>query len=218
MGTVALGIRHVLCTPLRLVRYIEKGEQEMLDRVIGVLYLDSRERGALRSATVAGRARDAERRSGDRHRERPPLSRGARQGEDRAGAEGGGGDPAVAAARRARTTARSSRPRRPRCPAGRSAATSSTTSISRRRHRDSSSAMCGQGVAGGAAGGGRARNVQRRSVPTRPAPRRQSRASTPGIFGARSQATFLTAFYGILVPRRLARLHERRTQPADSAL
>jgi serine phosphatase RsbU (regulator of sigma subunit) len=52
MGTVALGIRHVLCAPLRLMRYVEKGEQEALDRVIGVLYLDSRERGALRSATV----------------------------------------------------------------------------------------------------------------------------------------------------------------------
>jgi sigma-B regulation protein RsbU (phosphoserine phosphatase) len=34
------------------MRYVEKGEQESLDRVIGVLYLDSRERGALRSATV----------------------------------------------------------------------------------------------------------------------------------------------------------------------
>src|ERR1700752_1507629 len=52
MGTVALGIRHVLCAPLRLMRYVEKGEQEALDRVIGVLYLDSRERGALRSSTV----------------------------------------------------------------------------------------------------------------------------------------------------------------------
>jgi sigma-B regulation protein RsbU (phosphoserine phosphatase) len=52
MGTVALGIRHVLCAPLRVMRYVEKGEQEALDRVIGVLYLDSRERGALRSATV----------------------------------------------------------------------------------------------------------------------------------------------------------------------
>jgi sigma-B regulation protein RsbU (phosphoserine phosphatase) len=52
MGTVALGIRHVLCAPLRLMRYVESGEQEQLDRVIGVLYLDSRERGALRSATV----------------------------------------------------------------------------------------------------------------------------------------------------------------------
>src|SRR5262249_18060848 len=27
-GTVALGIRHVLCTPLRLVRYVEKAEQK----------------------------------------------------------------------------------------------------------------------------------------------------------------------------------------------
>lgn len=52
MGTVALGIRHVLCAPLRLMRYVERGEQEGLDRVIGVLYLDSRERGALTSATV----------------------------------------------------------------------------------------------------------------------------------------------------------------------
>jgi serine phosphatase RsbU (regulator of sigma subunit) len=52
MGTVALGIRHVLCSPLRLMRYVEKGEQEALDRIIGVLYLDSRERGALRSTTV----------------------------------------------------------------------------------------------------------------------------------------------------------------------
>jgi serine phosphatase RsbU (regulator of sigma subunit)/pSer/pThr/pTyr-binding forkhead associated (FHA) protein len=52
MGTVALGIRHVLCAPLRLMRYVDRGEQEALDRVIGVLYLDSRERGALKSATV----------------------------------------------------------------------------------------------------------------------------------------------------------------------
>jgi phosphoserine phosphatase RsbU/P len=49
-GTVALGIRHVLCTPLRLVRYVERADQKGADEVIGVLYLDSRERGALRSA------------------------------------------------------------------------------------------------------------------------------------------------------------------------
>src|ERR1041384_1546090 len=49
-GTVALGIRHVLCTPLRLVRYVERAEQRGADEIIGVLYLDSRERGALRSA------------------------------------------------------------------------------------------------------------------------------------------------------------------------
>ncbi len=50
-GTVALGIRYVLCTPLRLVRYVEHAE-ERTDENIGVLYLDSRERGALRSATA----------------------------------------------------------------------------------------------------------------------------------------------------------------------
>jgi serine phosphatase RsbU (regulator of sigma subunit) len=49
MGTVALGIRHVLCVPLRLVRYIDRAEQAGEDRRIGVLYLDSRERGALLS-------------------------------------------------------------------------------------------------------------------------------------------------------------------------
>src|SRR4051812_38981469 len=49
-GTVALGIRHVLCTPLRIVRYVERADQKGADEIIGVLYLDSRERGALRSA------------------------------------------------------------------------------------------------------------------------------------------------------------------------
>jgi serine phosphatase RsbU (regulator of sigma subunit) len=49
MGTVALGIRHVLCAPLRLVRYVEKAEEGATEKMIGVLYLDSRERGALRS-------------------------------------------------------------------------------------------------------------------------------------------------------------------------
>ena len=53
-GTVALGIRHVLCTPLRLVRYVEREEQKGADELIGVLYLDSRERGALRSASAQG--------------------------------------------------------------------------------------------------------------------------------------------------------------------
>jgi sigma-B regulation protein RsbU (phosphoserine phosphatase) len=44
-GTVALGIRHVLCTPLRVVQYGTGKE-----RRIGVLYLDSRERGYLQAA------------------------------------------------------------------------------------------------------------------------------------------------------------------------
>ena len=48
-GTVALGIRQVLCAPLRLVRYVEAAEDRGDEKIIGVLYLDSRERGALRS-------------------------------------------------------------------------------------------------------------------------------------------------------------------------
>jgi serine phosphatase RsbU (regulator of sigma subunit)/pSer/pThr/pTyr-binding forkhead associated (FHA) protein len=51
-GTVALGIRQVLCTPLRLVRYVERAEQRGADEIIGVLYLDSRDRGALKSASA----------------------------------------------------------------------------------------------------------------------------------------------------------------------
>lgn len=47
VGTVALGIRHVICSPLRLVRYVERTEALPQDTMIGVLYLDSRERGAL---------------------------------------------------------------------------------------------------------------------------------------------------------------------------
>src|SRR5438093_4886188 len=50
-GTVALGIRQVLCTPLRLVRFVEKAEQRGAEESIGVLYLDSRDRGALKSAS-----------------------------------------------------------------------------------------------------------------------------------------------------------------------
>ena len=51
-GTVALGIRHVLCTPLRLVRYVDRADQKVAEEITGVLYLDSRERGALRSASA----------------------------------------------------------------------------------------------------------------------------------------------------------------------
>ena len=49
-GTVALGIRHVLCMPLRLVRYVERADDKPEDETIGVLYLDSREHAALGSA------------------------------------------------------------------------------------------------------------------------------------------------------------------------
>ena len=48
-GTVALGIRNVLCVPLRLVRYLDRAEAVGEERRIGVLYLDSREKGSLLS-------------------------------------------------------------------------------------------------------------------------------------------------------------------------
>ena len=51
-GTVALGIRHVLCAPLRLVRYVEQAGGARPRPNIGVLYLDSRERGRLLSASA----------------------------------------------------------------------------------------------------------------------------------------------------------------------
>jgi len=52
MGTVALGIRNVLCVPLKLVRYVDKVEAGDQDRRIGVLYLDSREKGTLMSSST----------------------------------------------------------------------------------------------------------------------------------------------------------------------
>ena len=52
MGTVALGIRNVLCVPLRLVRYVDKAENVGEDRRIGVLYLDSKEKGSLLSGST----------------------------------------------------------------------------------------------------------------------------------------------------------------------
>ena len=51
-GTVALGIRHVLCVPLRLVRYVDGADRVRDDTIIGVLYLDGHERGALRSESA----------------------------------------------------------------------------------------------------------------------------------------------------------------------
>ena len=47
MGTVALGIRHVACAPLKLVRYLDRADMPSETKSIGVLYLDSREKGTL---------------------------------------------------------------------------------------------------------------------------------------------------------------------------
>ncbi len=52
MGTVALGIRHVLCVPLRLVRYLDRADMASDTKTTGVLYLDSREKGSLLSANT----------------------------------------------------------------------------------------------------------------------------------------------------------------------
>ena len=60
-GTVALGIRHILCVPLRTVRYVDRAperragvprpaEYEGASGKVGVLYLDSRSKGRLLSA------------------------------------------------------------------------------------------------------------------------------------------------------------------------
>jgi serine phosphatase RsbU (regulator of sigma subunit) len=46
-GTVALGIRHVACAPLKIVRYLDRADMASETRAIGVLYLDSREKGSL---------------------------------------------------------------------------------------------------------------------------------------------------------------------------
>ena len=51
-GTIALGIRHVLCAPLRLVRYLQEPGAAPEQKRIGVLYLDSREKGTLLSPTT----------------------------------------------------------------------------------------------------------------------------------------------------------------------
>jgi pSer/pThr/pTyr-binding forkhead associated (FHA) protein len=48
--TIGFGIRHVLCAPLRLVRYVERSEEPATSANIGVLYLDSKERGRFSSS------------------------------------------------------------------------------------------------------------------------------------------------------------------------
>jgi serine phosphatase RsbU (regulator of sigma subunit) len=52
MGTVALGIRNVVCVPLNFVQYVDSAEARGEDRRIGVLYLDSREKGTLLSSAT----------------------------------------------------------------------------------------------------------------------------------------------------------------------
>jgi serine phosphatase RsbU (regulator of sigma subunit) len=51
-GTIALGIRHVLCVPLTVVRYLDRPAAAEEPKRIGVLYLDGRDRGSLLSPTT----------------------------------------------------------------------------------------------------------------------------------------------------------------------
>src|SRR3954468_18124434 len=55
MGTVALGIRNVQCVPLKLVRYVDRQDDSFAgERRVGVLYLDSREKGPFLPASPRG--------------------------------------------------------------------------------------------------------------------------------------------------------------------
>ena len=51
-GTIALGIRNVLCAPLTTIQYVENEQAAEAGRRIGVLYLDSRERKSFKSTTL----------------------------------------------------------------------------------------------------------------------------------------------------------------------
>lgn len=52
LATIAHGIRQVLCVPLLLVRYVDRPGAPIESKPIGVLYLDSREKGTLLSPTT----------------------------------------------------------------------------------------------------------------------------------------------------------------------
>jgi phosphoserine phosphatase RsbU/P len=53
-GTAHLGIRYALCVPLCPARFVEIESERRDEKPIGVLYLDSRERGGLLSAATLG--------------------------------------------------------------------------------------------------------------------------------------------------------------------
>lgn len=52
LGTIALGIRHVLCVPLGLIHYVDHQAMVEQPKRIGVLYLDGRDKGKLLSPTT----------------------------------------------------------------------------------------------------------------------------------------------------------------------
>jgi serine phosphatase RsbU (regulator of sigma subunit) len=50
--TVAVGIRHVMCVPLRVASRVAEASSNSAHRVLGVLYLDGHERSTMRSSAV----------------------------------------------------------------------------------------------------------------------------------------------------------------------
>jgi len=50
--TRGLGIRHIICVPLHLVRFVDAAEAAPEERRLGVLYLDGQERGSLVSSVT----------------------------------------------------------------------------------------------------------------------------------------------------------------------
>src|SRR5215204_5281689 len=54
MGTVALGIRNVQCVPLKLVRYVDRADDVAVEKRMGVLYRNSREKGGFLSSSTKG--------------------------------------------------------------------------------------------------------------------------------------------------------------------
>lgn len=83
--TVALGVRYVLCTPLRVVRYLEHSTTDAEQRPIGVLYLDSREKGQLMSGGARSALEASQVKPPPRSKARA-CSRGDRKSAPRTGA------------------------------------------------------------------------------------------------------------------------------------
>ncbi len=155
----------------------------------------------------AGGARDAQRRSGAGDRERAALSRDARQGEARAGAEGRRRRFSSRCCRSRIASARFSRPRRRRSRAAPSAATSSTTSICPPASSASSSATSpGKGspaalLAAAVLGMFSAEATYQ----TGPSP--LMTRLNHGVFRRAIEGRFLTAFYGMLAPDGALHVH-----------
>ena len=121
-GTIAIGIRHVLCVPLRV---FARGGGNTTE-VIGVLYLDGRERGTLLSSATCRRSKPLPRKR--RSRSRAPGSTPTRPRKRKSTATCG--SPPTSSGRccpKAPASAPASTWPRHRCRAGRSEAISTTT-------------------------------------------------------------------------------------------